>query len=248
MDQGILSVEVRRRPAVNISSAPASRRALPGNAASVRISTLNLWLLECGLAASLLYAAMNVVVPMFDVNYSCVTQTVSELSAIDAPTRPLWAALASIYTLFFVLFGWGVWRSASGNRALRVVASLFIFCGLFGIFWPPMHLRGETTTLTDTLHIAWTAAWGLLTMLAMGFSAFAFGKNFRWFSLVSIVLLLGFGAMTSLEAPNITKNLPTPTIGVWERLNIGVFLVWLAVLAIVLLRRQGALPKGSKRK
>lgn len=208
--------------------------------------TLRKALVACGVLASVLYAAMNVFVPMLDPTYSSVTQTVSELSAIGAPTRTIWVVLGMGYTILFVSFGFGVWMSAERSRALRVTGALLIFGGLFGIFWPPMHLRGEAITLTDTLHIAWTAVWGLLTMLAMGFSAFAFGKKFRWFALVSIALLLGFGAMTSLEAPNITKDLPTPTIGVWERLNIGVFLVWLAVLAIALLRRQDVAPKGCE--
>lgn len=230
------------------------------NSASVRISkgpstkrvdqilkpTLRKDLVACGVLASILYAAMNVFVPMLDPAYSPVTQTVSELSAIGAPTRTIWVVLGMGYTILFVSFGFGVWMSAQQSRALRVTGALLIFGGLFGIFWPPIHLRGEGFTLTDSLHIAWTAVWGVLTMLAMGFSAFAFGKKFRWFAFLSIALLLGFGAMTSLEAPNITKNLPTPTIGVWERLNIGVFLVWLAVLAIALLRMQDAAPEGSE--
>ncbi len=231
---------------MNSTSARLSKSPLRQRTARSRGTLVQRALLYCGLGASLLYAAMNVIVPMTDERYSTVTQTVSELSAIDAPTRPLWAAIAGVYTLLIVLFGWGIWSSAGEKRALRIVGGLFIFCGVFGVFWPPMHLRGVTPTLTDTLHIVWTAAWGLLTMLAMGFAAFSFGNRFRWFSLLSIVLLLGFGAMTSLEAPNITKNLPTPAIGVWERLNIGVFLVWLAMLAIVLLRTQDKSPKGSE--
>jgi hypothetical protein len=34
-------------------------------------------------------------------------------------------------------------------------------------------------------------------------------------------------------------NLPTPWAGLWERINIGVVLHWIVVLAIVLLRKQG---------
>ncbi len=45
-----------------------------------------------------------------------------------------------------------------------------------------------------------------------------------------------FGALTGLEAPSIAANLPTPWVGVWERVNIGVFLVWVMTLAIALLR------------
>ena len=52
-------------------------------------------LLVCGILSSLLYIAMNVFVPMQWDGYSSASQTVSELSAIGAPTRSLWAALGA---------------------------------------------------------------------------------------------------------------------------------------------------------
>jgi hypothetical protein len=42
-----------------------------------------------------------------------------------------------------------------------------------------------------------------------------------------------------LDGPRIAANLPTPWVGLWERINIGVFLLWVVVLAIALLRRRG---------
>jgi len=51
-----------------------------------------------------------------------------------------------------------------------------------------------------------------------------------------MVVLLVFGALTTLDVPRIDANLPTPLIGVWERIDIGVFLLWVVVLAVVLLR------------
>ena len=45
-----------------------------------------------------------------------------------------------------------------------------------------------------------------------------------------------FGVLTFLDAPGIAANLPTPWIGVWERINVGVFLLWVVVLATALLR------------
>jgi len=43
-------------------------------------------LLVCGILASLLYVAMNVIGAMMYDGYSSVSQTVSELSAIGAPS------------------------------------------------------------------------------------------------------------------------------------------------------------------
>ena len=107
-----------------------------------------------------------------------------------------------------------------------------------------MHLRGAEFTLTDTLHIVWAAATVFLMMLAIGFGAAAFGKSFRFYSIATMVILVAFGFLTFLDGPRIAANLPTPWVGVWERINIGVFLLWVVVLATALLRSRdvAALP------
>jgi hypothetical protein len=68
-------------------------------------------LLVCGILSSLLYVAMNVFVAMQWKGYSSASQTVSELSAIGASTRPLWFVLG-IDTLLVAAFGLGI-RSAA---------------------------------------------------------------------------------------------------------------------------------------
>ena len=169
--------------------------------------------------------------------YSMSSLTVSELSAIGAPTRQLWIFLVILYPLLFGAFGWGVLMSADGNRPLRIVGGLIIVYCAFNIYWPPMHQRGMEPTMTDTLHIVWAAVTVLFMMAMMGFGAAAFGRTFRIYTITSITLHIVFGVLTGLEAPNIPINGPTPWIGVWERINIAVFMLWVIGLAIVLLRR-----------
>jgi hypothetical protein len=78
-----------------------------------------------------------------------------------------------------------------------------------------------------------------LMFLAIGFGATAFGKRFRIYSVATIVVLLAFGGLTFIEAPRLQMNLPTPWIGLWERINISVFLAWVVVLAAMLWATQG---------
>ena len=193
-------------------------------------------LLLCGIVSSALYAAMNVLIPMQWEGYSSASQTVSELSAIGAPTRPVWVLWGIIYTLFYTAFGVGVRMVAGDNRPLRIVGSLIIVHGVLGLFWPPMHQRGTETSLTDTLHIVFTAVTVLLFLLAMGFAAASFGKRFRIFSTATLVVALVFGILTGFEAPKIEANLPTPWIGVWERVNIAAYVLWLTVFTLTVLR------------
>ena len=63
-------------------------------------------LLACGILAALLYAvAHDALAALLYSGDSPFSQTISELSSIGVPTRPTVT---------------GVWRSARGNRALRV--------------------------------------------------------------------------------------------------------------------------------
>ncbi|HET7000828.1 MAG TPA: DUF998 domain-containing protein [Puia sp.] len=199
--------------------------------------------LICGIFSSILYMALNIYIPTLWPEYSAASQTVSELSAVDSPTRMLWIWLCTPYTILVIAFAWGVWISADQNHNLRITGGLLIAYGLLGVFWPfaPMHLR-ETlaaggATFSDTMHIALGVTTEILFLSALAFAARALGKHFRYYSIITFVILLFFGVLTFKEAPDVGKNLPTPFIGIWERVNIGVFLVWVIVLASTLLRR-----------
>jgi len=125
-------------------------------------------LLICGILSSLLYVLMNIFVPLLFEGYNIPSQTVSELSAIDAPTRASWVSLAVLYILLFTAFGLGVDKSAAWNRQLRIVARLIIVYVIINAYWPPMHLRGNEPTLTDTLQIVWAMVTLTLMMLYHG--------------------------------------------------------------------------------
>jgi len=193
-------------------------------------------LLLCGIGSSVLFALMIWTIRYE--GYSLMSQVPSELTAIGAPTRALWAPLGWIYTLLVTAFGVGLWQSAGRNRAVRVVGGLILAHASLGLFWPfaAMHQREVLAagggTFSDTLHLALGGATVLLMFLAIGFGTTAFGRRFRLYSLATIVVLLAFGALTFTEAPKLQANLPTPWIGLWERINISVFLLWVAVLAI----------------
>ncbi|HZI53228.1 MAG TPA: DUF998 domain-containing protein [Chitinophagaceae bacterium] len=210
------------------------------------------YLLYCGIAAALLYIAMNIFVPLLDKGYNWVTQTVSELSAVDAPTRPLWFVLGIVYTLLLAAFGWGVFKSADGKRSLRIAGILLMINGIMGLTWSPMHQREVLAagggSFTDTWHLAMASITVLLMFLSIGFGAAAFGKKLRLYSILTIIVFVVFGVLTFVEAPNVDKNLPTPHIGLWERINIAAFMIWILVFAIFLLQREkrSALSKLNK--
>lgn len=203
--------------------------------------TMRKALLICGILSSLWYAGINIFVPMLYKGFNMVTLTVSELSALGAPTRIAWVLLATLYLLFLISFGWGVLNAAGGSRHLRIAGSLIIAYCIMNFYWPPMHQRqviaASGGTLTDTLHIVWAMMALLFNMLLMGFGALALGKRFRFYTIATGVVFIIFGVLTFMESPGIRANLPTPHIGLWERINMGAFLLWIIVFAIILLQR-----------
>jgi len=227
-------------------AAPPIAITPPNQATKVALVSV---LLICGVLASVLYVAMNVFIPLQWQGYSFASQVISELSAIDAPTRWLWVPLGIAYGLLMVAFGWGVWVSGRGNRPLRIAGALIFIYSIIGLAWPPMHQREVVAaggaTLTDTLHIVWSAAWVAFMLASLAFGAAGFGKRFRRYSIATLATLVVFGMLTFVDAPKLSTNLPTPLIGVWERIQIGVVIVWDVVLALALLRMQGTTPRPA---
>jgi hypothetical protein len=221
--------------------------AIPLISASLKEKIL-LW---CGIVSSLLYAVINITVPLQWKGYNVVSQVVSELSAVDAPTRDLWVILSTPYTLLMLAFSWGVYKMSQENRKLLTAAKLLIVYSALGFLWPfaPMHLRETLAAhggnISDTLHILLGVVTEVIFFLTLGFAAAAFGRKFRIYSIFTVMLLFVFGILTFLEAPAISSNEPTPLIGLWERINIGLFLVWIVVLSIMLLRRGTAYYIGT---
>lgn len=199
-------------------------------------------LLICGILSSLLYISRDLAALLSYPRYDFANQVISELSAIGVPSRGMDIAIGRAYGALIVLFGAGIWLSAGERRGLRITGALLVAASVYGAFWPPMHMRGAPMGLTDTLHIVWTAGWLALTLVAMGCAAAALGRRFRYYTVATVGVFLVFGALTGLQGARLGADLPTPGIGIYERVNIGAFLLWVVVLAIDLWpRRVGVL-------
>ena len=211
-------------------------------------------LLVCGLASSVVYATMTVLTAGEWNAFGVGSDPYGELPSIAS--RWMWAMPAAVYAALITAFGWSVWQSASANRALRFAGGLIFGFGALGLLWPfaPMHQRevlaAGGATLVDTLHLALGALSVVVMLLAIMFGADAFGTRFRFYSVASLAVLAFFGVLTFLEAPGVARGLPALWVDVWQHINIGVFMIWVAVLAIAMLRtprRQQAAEARSRR-
>jgi hypothetical protein len=197
-------------------------------------------LLVCGIFAAVLYVGTDILAAMRYEGYSYSAQTVSETFAIGAPTRSLVVLRGLAYSVLVIAFGWGV--RGFGKRTLRVAGGLLVGLGVVDLVGPftPMHQRALLAsgggTLTDILHITLASVDVLFILLIIGFGTNAFGKRFRIYSIGTIVAVVVFGALAGLDGPRVSANLPTPWVGLTERISIFGFMLWMAALAIALLR------------
>ncbi len=190
-------------------------------------------LIFCGILSSLLYVATDIIAVIQWKEYSMVDQTVSELFGIDAPTKTLVTFLFIVYALLIYAFSVGIYFSAGSRRVVRIAAVLIAgkeVLGLIGTIFFPIHLRGIQGNYSDIMHGVITATGVFLFMFpAMGFGAFAFGKKFRIYSIITMILFIVCGILTGMKQPAYAANAPTPGMGILERINIYGYMIWIII-------------------
>jgi hypothetical protein len=68
------------------------------------------------------------------------------------------------------------------------------------------------------MHIIGTGVWSLFVLVAMVLSAVAYRGRFRFSSIATLLVLVGFGTASSIAMGGIEENL-TPWAGGFERIN-----------------------------
>jgi hypothetical protein len=198
--------------------------------------------LTCGLLAALLYVGSDIIAAVSWEDYGYTAQSVSELRAIGAPPRVFLMPTLLIYSLLEIAFGFGVWRVASSKglskRSLRIAGGLLIGLGILELSGPfiQLNLGEDVGSVANTIHLIATVMTVLLLLLVVWFGATADGRWFRFYSYATILMFIVTGVWTFMELPRIAANLPTPWMGVKERVGIYGYMLWLAVLTLVLLR------------
>jgi hypothetical protein len=197
-------------------------------------------LLVCGTLAPLVYIGADIVGSALYPGYSFAAQAPSELFAIGAPTSRFVVTAFSLSSLLLLAFAFGVWRTGVGSRLRHALATLVAANGLDSLaLWQfPMHMRGLTPTLTDRMHLILAVNPFVLLSIACGVAAF---RNwFRYYSVITLVMLIAMATVAFSYVPDVGAHRPTPWLGLSERSAQYAHQVWHAALAVVLVR--GRLP------
>ena len=199
-------------------------------------------LLAGGILMFAWYIAMDVIATHRYDGYSYMDHTISELSAIGAPTRGMWIAMGLVYQVLALAFAFGVLRVAGRKRPLRIAGWILLITAVVGPFWwlAPMHQREVLAAgggdWRDTMHLVLASISSLEFFGVMGVAAFAFGWRFRLYTFASIAVMLVFGMLMNTMVCDVADNEPTPWLGIWERITVEGAMLWQAVFAAVLLR------------
>ncbi len=194
--------------------------ALPSASRLPREQVLLKVLLACGVASSLVYAATDILASMRWQGYDWTSRMVSDLFAVSAPTRSFIVVPMVVYNLLILAFGIGVWLRA-WNRHLRVAGAMLIAYGIvsiLGLFVFPLNYDAEGAGAT--MHMVVTFLLMLLMFLFIGFAAAGSGRAFRLYSILTVAVSVAGAILSGMQIPRIEAGLPTPGLGLYERLNI----------------------------
>jgi len=218
-------------------------------AAPVRVgsaSRLQDNLLVCGILAALVYIATDVLGVLRYPGYDFTAQGISELMAVGAPTKHLVDSIFVVYGALAFTFAIGVLRESSGQRTLRV-AGLLLLCyavaGALGRFFPA-YARGAGSFNDSVPHVILTGVLVVLMLGSLGFGSLVLGKQFRIYSLATLGTIVALGVASGFYASRLAAQQPTPGFGIVERVLIYAYLIWAAVLGVLLMRRHGE-PTGG---
>ena len=196
-------------------------------------------LLTCGITAALCYVATDILGAILYSGYSFTDQAVSELFAIGAPTSHIVVPLFTLSSLLLMVFAFGVWLSSGHSRLLQLMAAMFAGSAIVGmVLWNffPMHMRGAELTFTDTMHLILATNPFVLVSIALAVAAFR--GWFRAYTVTTIAILLLPALFAFQYASEVQANLPTPGLGLGERVAQYAYALWQSALAIVLLRQR----------
>lgn len=188
-------------------------------------------LLACGVVSVLVYVGWHEIAALQWEGYSRIANAISELHLTGTPSKWLldpWEGI--VYNALLTAFGIGVWLSARGRRAVRAVGGLLVVSGATMPLWL---LFGEASLAAHLILVVV----GIVAMLGqMGFGAAAFGRRFRWYSLVTLATVMVSYGLALAYAPAVAAGDPTPYIGLYERVGFSAYFLWTVVLCVALWR------------
>jgi hypothetical membrane protein len=185
-----------------------------------------------GIAAVGLYVGTTVLGGILDPQYSQVGNAISELTGSTAPDSVLLAPLYIGYNLVMLGFGYALFRAAGGGLLFATAALLFGIAALSGIGQVTAFRMDGVGTAETTAGQGHLVLAGVSSLLCLAI-AILYGIAFRGVPALRRLSRYSFATAAGLvlTAPLAVGSIGTDVMGLFERVTIGVFLLWIVVVS-----------------
>lgn len=213
-------------------SDPGAAQSTSTNAAAAQSKWIAQFAAWCGVAAPLLYVLTVIAGGASVPGYSQIGDPISSLTQAGRSGVDAIASAFTLYNLLVAVFAISGLAGARHSRRWSVIFGLLLFTSLCGLLMGPFAQDpiGSPVTLKGGIHIALAAATSLATVviIAMSFLAVIGRRHPILMPIIGVCLslTLPFGLVTAIAVPN-----SWPTMGLFERLTIGGFELWILAVA-----------------
>ncbi len=200
-----------------------------------------------GIFGPIIFLLNDIIGIIITPGFSPIVNAVSELTQAGSENAIILSSLFLIAAIMLMVFGIGlVAHYKFGQTKLIFFGGIFIillglFSALSGTIFPMDPFGGEAT-FAGNMHIILTGLNIILLILAIpmigiGLNRVKQWKSFRLYSIVTVLIMVIFGASTSFLIMNDIEML-----GLFERITIYAYQLWIFILALMLIKH----PSKSK--
>jgi len=198
-----------------------------------------------GLGAPLLFVLMVVTMGFVHPNYSHLTNFISDLGALDAPSPYVQRLNFFQFGIGITVLAWGLYRGMQNPSRVALVFQVMIGIGIFlsGIF--PGH-SNDPASRASMLHNLVGAPAFLLIMLVPLVAGLKFRQDSAWSDLSGYSIAMSPALVAWFVLMARAGGAPGGTPGLFQRLFIGTWIVWMVLTSVRLYRMEGRdLPKEA---
>jgi hypothetical protein len=198
-------------------------------------------LIYCGIAAPVIYVITAIGGAALRNDYSHLVNAISELISNGAPNKAVLDVVFNIYNALLLLFAIGAFLVLkNAPRICRVSMGIFIAIQVLSFSWGffPMDPIGSESTFAGTMHNVFGGVVAFATILmpllmGLGLRRLKGFQSYAIYSFISSAIIFVSG-LTGV----ILAGQGVHLFGLFERITIGTYEVWIFVTALKLLKAE----------
>ena len=187
-----------------------------------------------GIIAGVFYFLHIILGKKYYNGYDPLSQAISDLTALNSPSKKIASIFSFIYGVFNIIFVIGFYKFFKGkiNKTISFGSGVFCIMALIsflGYTFFPLSEAGYAGTFQDKMHIFVTIAVVVFTIITIILFSIGFlkTKNYKYIGIISIIAFIFL--ITGAILINI---LPNEYFGVAERINVYTVIVYTGILSL----------------